>query len=348
MSFHEALSIFLLGAALGLVMFHADFGFTGAYRRLILFRDGSAVLPQFALLAICSLLFAPFLALGGIGELSVTGAYAPVSVSVAIGAFLFGIGMQLAGGCGSGTLYALGRGSLSMLVALPAFCFGGFWASLHSWWGELPSAGTIVLGDTLGWPLAVLLQSGALLICALWVRRYAGKETPPLARGALAPWPVWRTGLALGGLSLLMLLAAGHPWTITWAFTLWAAKTAVWLGWDASGAPFWQGDFQSHALAASVWQDSTSIMDFGLILGVFAAAWSAGQLVFRLKVSPRALLAALAGGLLMGYGSRIAYGCNIGAFVSGISSTSLHGWLWILLALPGNWLGVKVRQHLNL
>lgn len=126
MSFHEILSIFLLGGALGMVMFRADFGFTGAYRRLILFRDGSAVLPQFALLWICSLLFAPFLAQGGIAGLSVTGAYAPVGLSVAIGAFMFGIGMQLAGSCGSGTLYALGRGSLAMLVALPAFCFGGF------------------------------------------------------------------------------------------------------------------------------------------------------------------------------------------------------------------------------
>jgi len=48
-------------------------------------------------------------------------------------------------------------------------------------------------------------------------------------------------------------------------------------------------------------------------------------------------------GLLMGYGSRIAYGCNIGAFLSGVSSTSLHGWLWIAAALPGNWVGIKLR-----
>lgn len=347
MTFHEALSIFLLGAALGLVMFYADFSFTGAYRRLILFRDGSALMPQFAMLVISSMLFAPVLAQGGIGNLSVTGAYAPVSVSVAIGAFLFGVGMQLAGGCGSGTLYALGRGSLSMLVALPAFCVGGFWASLHSWWGELPSAGTIVLGESLGWPLAILLQSLVLLSCAMLIRRYARQETPPLARSTRTAWPSWKTGLALGGLSLLLLLAAGHPWSITWAFTLWAAKVAVWFGWNPASAPFWQGDFQSQALTASVWQDSTSLMDFGLILGVFAAAWSAGQLVFRLKVSARVMLAALAGGLLMGYGSRIAYGCNIGAFVSGVSSTSLHGWLWIFVALPGNWLGIKVRQRLN-
>ncbi|OYX17836.1 MAG: hypothetical protein B7Z09_05760 [Brevundimonas diminuta] len=50
----------------------------------------------------------------------------------------------------------------------------------------------------------------------------------------------------------------------------------------------------------------------------------------------------------MGYGSRIAYGCNIGAFLSGVASSSLHGWLWIIMALPGNWLGIKLRRQLGL
>ena len=34
----------------------------------------------------------------------------------------------------------------------------------------------------------------------------------------------------------------------------------------------------------------------------------------------------------MGYGARIAFGCNIGAYFGGIASFSLHGWLWGVLA----------------
>mgnify|MGYP000591478547 CR=1 FL=1 len=41
------------------------------------------------------------------------------------------------------------------------------------------------------------------------------------------------------------------------------------------------------------------------------------------------------GGVLMGYGARIAFGCNVGAFFSGIASGSLHDWLWFLAALAG-------------
>lgn len=52
--------------------------------------------------------------------------------------------------------------------------------------------------------------------------------------------------------------------------------------------------------------------------------------------------------MLLGYGSRIAYGCNIGAFVSGVASGSLHSWLWIAAALPGSWLGIHLRRHIGL
>ena len=48
------------------------------------------------------------------------GAIAPLGVSLVVGAFTFGIGMQLANGCGSGTLYTVGGGSGRMLLALAA------------------------------------------------------------------------------------------------------------------------------------------------------------------------------------------------------------------------------------
>ena len=45
----------------------------------------------------------------------------------------------------------------------------------------------------------------------------------------------------------------------------------------------------------------------------------------------------------MGYGARIAFGCNIGAFFSGVASTSLHGWVWIVSALAGTVVGIRLR-----
>jgi uncharacterized membrane protein YedE/YeeE len=54
---------------------------------------------------------------------------------------------------------------------------------------------------------------------------------------------------------------------------------------------------------------------------------------------------ALAGGLLLGYGARLAFGCNIGAYFSGIASTSVHGWLWLAGALLGTPIGVMLRRR---
>ena len=62
-----------------------------------------------------------------------------------------------------------------------------------------------------------------------------------------------------------------------------------------------------------------------------------------LKIPTRSLVAAVIGGLLLGYGSRLAYGCNIGAYFSGIASGSLHGWLWLIAAFAGNAVGVRIR-----
>ena len=45
----------------------------------------------------------------------------------------------------------------------------------------------------------------------------------------------------------------------------------------------------------------------------------------------------------MGYGARLAYGCNIGAYFGGIASFSLHGWVWGVVAILGTAVGLKAR-----
>ena len=143
-------------------------------------------------------------------------------------------------------------------------------------------------------------------------------------------------------------MSTGHPWTITWGFTLWGAKIASVLGWDAATSPFWSQPEFRKILQASVFEDVTSVMNMGIAAGAFAAALASGRLSPTWGISLPSAAAALTGGLMMGYGARISYGCNIGAFFSGAASTSLHGWLWILFALPGNWIGVKIRPLFGL
>ena len=345
-------TLFVLGILLGLTLYLTAFGFSSAYRNLLVRGETAPVRAQLLMLAIATLLFAPVLSSGAFFGREVTGALAPFGLQVAIGAFMFGVGMQLAGGCGSGTLYTAGGGSPRMLIVLAAFCGGSFWASLHmDWWQHLPAWGELALGDVIGWPAAVVLQLA--IFAALWKLlsrvRYRDGAVTPDSPEALAQYRLWLTAaVLLAVLNFVVLIVAGHPWSITWAFALWGAKAALALGWDPATAPFWDSGFQRYALQGSVTQDVTSVMDIGIMLGSLAAAAWSGRFAPRLNMPLRSLAAAVIGGVTMGYGARIAYGCNIGAFFSGVASTSLHGWLWIAAALGGTWVGVRFRPWFGL
>ena len=343
--------LFIISLGMGVSLYHAAFGFTAAYRRLFTERDISGVTAQFLMLSIAMILFAPLLAEGRVFDHGVRGAIAPVGVSMILGAFIFGIGMQLAGGCGSGTLFTVGGGSTRMILVLIFFCIGGFQGSLDlSWWRQLPETPGIAFGQIIGWGVAIPLQLLVLALIYLALRYYGFENKQPLwfsgkihpSRLIRGPWPLFVSAGLLAVFNSLTLLVAGHPWSITWAFALWAAKTARLMGWDSTTSSFWNSGFQQNALIQPLLYDTTSVMNIGIILGAFCAATLAGRIKPTFRLPVKSVLTALIGGLLLGYGSRLASGCNIGAFFSGIASTSLHGWVWIIAALTGNAVGLKL------
>jgi len=160
-------------------------------------------------------------------------------------------------------------------------------------------------------------------------------------------WPLMLTASLLALLNWSVLLVAGHPWSITWAFSLWGAKAATLFGWLPSSSDFWSREFQMAALENPVLQDETSLMNIGIFLGALLAASIAKQFKFSGIIDVKGVSSAIIAGLLMGYGARLAYGCNIGAFFSGIASTSVHGWLWIACAVPGFWFGIRIARYFN-
>jgi uncharacterized membrane protein YedE/YeeE len=350
-------SLFIVGIVLGMTLYHASFGFTGAYRRAIAEGDISGVTAQLVMIGAAILLFAPVLSQGTAFGHDTVGSVAPVSISMAFGAFIFGIGMQIGGSCASGTLFTVGGGNLRMVLVLFFFCIGAFWGSLHlPWWQDLPGMGSVSLSRELGWEVALPLQLGVLAMVYAALRLTGGRnkrslwcETGYSSRNLLrGPWPLLLSAGLLALLNWTTLLIAGHPWSITWAFTLWPAKAAIALGWDPATSAFWTGGFQQAALERTVFADVTSVMNIGIVLGALVAASLAGKVAPDPRIPPASLPAVVIGGLLLGYGARLAYGCNIGAFFSGVASGSLHGWIWILCAIPGNIIGVRLRPLFRL
>ena len=85
------------------------------------------------------------------------------------------------------------------------------------------------------------------------------------------------------------------------------------------------------------------------MLGAFlVGSWRIGgfdQKILRLPL--RAWAATVVAGFVMGYAARLAFGCNVGAFFSGISTGSLHGWAWFVAAFLGSHYGIKLHPVLG-
>ncbi|WP_345816054.1 YeeE/YedE family protein [Paraburkholderia sp. PREW-6R] len=352
-------ALFIVGALLGVSLYHAAFGFTSAWRVFIADGRGAGLRAQMLMLALGVLLFFPVLAAGTLFGRPVVGLVAPAGTSVLVGAFMFGIGMQLGGGCASGTLYTVGGGSTRMIVTLAAFVAGSVVATAHMpFWTALPSLKPVSLVTALGAGWAITLNlalfAGIAALTMLIERRRHGKLVSEPARPAHAspwlygPWPLLAGAIALALLNFATLALSGRPWGITSAFALWGAKLLAALGVDVASWPYWAAHANAGALAAPVTHDVTTVMDIGIVLGAMTAAALAGRYAPAWRVPTRSLIAAVVGGLLLGYGARLAYGCNIGAYFSGIVSGSLHGWLWLAAAFAGNVLGTRLRPTFGL
>ena len=353
-------ALFLIGGGLGVALYHGSFGFTGGWRRMVVERRGRGMRAQMLTIGVATLAMIPLVAAGNIGGQPMVGAMAPVGVSVLLGAAIFGLGMQLGGGCGSGTLFTVGGGSARMLVTLVFFIIGALVGTAQlPYWLEQPALPPVSLGAELGVGFAVAATIAALaivaLITALVEKRVHGDiEREPYPKSGnwdwiwRGPWPLVGAGLVLALLNIATLLLAGHTWSITYGFGLWGAKIAQAVGIDVASWEFWTWPAQAQALNSSVLADSVSVMDFGLVLGAALAAAVAGKFAPKAKLPLGSLLAAVVGGLLMGYGARLSFGCNIGALFSGIATGSLHGWLWFAAAFVGSIGGIALRPVFGL
>lgn len=327
--------LFAVGIGMGAVLAGARFGFTTGWRQLIEHKDPRGVTGQIALLAIAAILAMPLLA----NYTELTAALGPPSISLLVGAFVFGLTMQIADGCGSGTLYKAGLGIPLNMGILPLFAAGSFLGSVHIGdWLSLGQTEPVGLVNTLGLEMALALTLLGLLVALIAIRLWVGKDKAWLD----SKW-LWAAA-ALALLATLNLIVAGQPWGVVYGFGLWAAKISQSVNlFDPTGNFFWSQDGNAQILAQTVLLDVTSITNIGILAG---ALWiSAKSADNSTPLTRHQWLIGLAAGFLMGYSSRLAFGCNIGAMLSGVSTGSVHGWIWIPLAFAGTVIGVRIRRH---
>ena len=140
-------------------------------------------------------------------------------------------------------------------------------------------------------------------------------------------WPIWVGGILFGMINVFMF-AFERPWS------------------SANGIRNWGNWFFNRLEVTDITiisphLFSTSLLNFGIIGGAFVSALLAKQ--FQIRMAPtRELIKGLLGGTLMGIGSALSFGCNIGGFFSATSALSLAGPAMMIGLIVGSFLGLKL------
>ena len=347
----------MVGILIGLTLVFGNFGFTSGWVAWINRRDGRGLRAQMLILALASAIFYPILAEGTLFGSDVRGFVVPFGIATIFGSFLFGIGMQFGGCCASGALSWVGAGSVRVTVTLVGFIVGAVWGAYDiEYWRSIPGISvdlTNEFGVFGGLSVTLLICAAVALFTIIFEKRRHGKVLPfdddaqnlNWKNMIMGNWPLIAVVLLLVLANFLTLMIAGRPWGVTSAFVLWGSKAMTFAGADLTNWGYWQN---AAPLGRSVFYDVTSVMNIGILFGALFASVTMGTFKAQWNISLKMILISIIGGLMLGYGSRIAYGCNIGAFFSGISSASLSGWIWFISAFAGNLVGNQIKKKLSI
>ncbi|NIZ46555.1 YeeE/YedE thiosulfate transporter family protein [Entomospira nematocerorum] len=152
----------------------------------------------------------------------------------------------------------------------------------------------------------------------------------------------------IAGAVLLSVFQIAHfaifksGWGVTSAFAIWGAWLYEAVGGDVSQWGYFSSESMQKTLKAGFFADGGSVRNLGIIFGALLSTLLASQFKIKKIKNLRQIIAAILGGLLMGYGARMANGCNIGALFTALGSWSLSGWVFAVFMLIGAYLGSKL------
>lgn len=319
-----------------------------------------------------------FRAAKGAATIAGTGHVSAISLGFIIGGLLFGVGMLLGGGCASGTLTDTGEGSVRGLIVLLFFCIGGMLGTLH-----LPtlkktflytSSVTVYLPDTFGYIGAVVVSLLGFLGLYFVVKAYESKRrkagtfnkieyddwekevavdrdygvfnNQTYHKLFIERWSSYTGAAIIAMLFIFILTTTNSSWGASGPYTHWG----VWL-FSKFGINF--GEIEAFKSSAGVvyngiLNDPISVRNIGMILGAAICMLLAGKWKLSINFKSKDIIFYALAGILMGYGAKLAGGCNVGALFSGIANLSLSGWVFMATLIAGGMLGVRIVKKFDI
>lgn len=303
----------------------------------------------------------------------------PVSLVAVLGGAMFGMGMMFGGGCASGTLTNAGEGISRSIIVLFFFVTGSLWGAHDMTWWKQTSVYSwsrrVYLPDVFGYFGAIILSLLGFLAIYVFSKWYENKrkrkntfieqnyaewekdlEEPAeykffcsetYHKFFVKRWSFNTGAILLSVMFIIILITTGKSWGITSTFALWGAWLYQSVGLvDVSKWSYFATDMKT--ISGGFMKDPGSWRNLGILVGALIAPLLAGHFTFRAGFKLKDTIYFAIGGLLMGYGARLAAGCNIGALYSGICNFSLSGWVFMVALTMGGIAGVKLVKKLKI
>ena len=358
----HALVIFnlLAGMILGSVLYRSDFCMAGMFRDAFLFKN-YALLRSLALAVVLSMVLFSLARLSGLILFTTPPFFTPPSAATLAGGVVFGFGMVLAGGCVVSTLYRLAGGNVASMIAFIGMIAGSLlYAEVHPLWVPL-KAGTVLIGATM---LSDITPTGELLMTALtvgisailftrWLRQGKWNMTA-YADGYLQPW---KAAVAIAVLNTAAYILSGWPMSITTGYTKIGAYIEQLIApAHAAGLLLFNQNSLSAVLSGSpitggAWPRVDIVfltqipLFIGIVVGAFLTAVALKE--FRIYGLPpkRQLVSALVGGILIGFGARMAAGCNLTFVLGAVPLFAFQGFLFVAAMVLGAYAGARILSR---
>lgn len=353
----------VLGICSGYVMHRADYCIAGMFRDLFLF-NARFRLRTLLLLIIVSMLLFELSRQAGLLPLYPFPLIGSPSLANALGGLLFGTGMVLAGGCVVGTLYKMGSGSVTAIVAFAGLVAGsGLYAEIHPWWSSVIRTttffkGIITLPQLFGVDplIPVLLSVFSASGYFYRVYRQGAWTRPVYAEGSIQPWKA-AVFLAVAGTVSYILI--GMPLGITTAYAKIAgyiesvlfAEHVQGLAYFALKPLDYVHPVTGTRLAGGPGQslDAIALIQFPVIAGIFLGSAGSAIMLKEFKMIARLPLrqyvSAAVGGLIMGLASRMAPACNVWHLMGGLPIMAIQSILFLGGMVPGAYLGSRLLSR---
>jgi uncharacterized membrane protein YedE/YeeE len=280
----------------------------------------------------------------------------PVGLSLAVGAFIFGIGMQLASGCASGTLVGLGEGFVKSVIVIIFFILGATLAiqdRFYDWWTKWPMSKPVQIE----WWITVVINFGLFAICfGIELSRYLKGQTgngvamyslqgtkAMLLTGNNSTEAENRPGIEITKAKLyfvdvgiavtvaLWFASVGTTIGVMGAFSQIGSRIVGLCGGHPQRWKVWEGKLPPNLMAVP-----QVLSDASIVIGSLIATAIQGKFGATQKNGWQDMIRAVFGGLCMGVGGTLARGCNIGGMLSGITASAPSGFVWMVAAILGS------------